>query len=106
MLVFAAALTGCRLTHTLLSHHLDLDPCDDMWREKNASMNPASNYGRVEHKIIFELVWDIVPHIVFQGATNEFTRTPVAVAEVNEREPARKEHTARSSRGCCLAPKR
>ncbi len=70
VLVFVAGLDNCRLTHSLLGELLDLDPFDDMWTEKNASMNPASNYGRIEHKIIYELLWDIVPHFVYQSNVN------------------------------------
>lgn len=53
-------------------------------------MNPASNYGRMEHKIIFELLWDIVPHFVFNGEANEFTRTPLPIAESIARDHAPK----------------
>lgn len=38
--------------------------------EQNGSMNPASNYGRIEHKIIFEVLSDLTTNFAYNFAAN------------------------------------
>eukprot|EP00055_Hartaetosiga_balthica_P012544 m.61242 g.61242 ORF g.61242 m.61242 type:complete len:1371 (+) comp7987_c0_seq1:100-4212(+) len=78
-----------RETHKHLSAYLDLIPFSDLFQEQNHSMNPASNYGRIEYRIMLEVLYDLSPHYVFNGATNEFTKAVRPVPSEMERETAK-----------------
>lgn len=47
----------------------------------------ASHYGRMEHKIIFELLFDFIPNFCYSAGSARFTRTPITFAEQVERSP-------------------
>ena len=35
--------------------------------ERDETMNPASHHGRIAHKIIFELLYDLVPNYCYDS---------------------------------------
>lgn len=70
ILAFERMLETERLAHTLLSEHFALTPFDAILEELNGSVNPASNHGRLEHKIIFELVSDLTANFAFDSSAN------------------------------------
>lgn len=79
-------LENSRLTHSMLKKYLEIDPFEHMLTERNVSMNPASHYGRIEHKIMYELLYDFMPNYCFNSEAVEFVRTPLTFAEQIERE--------------------
>eukprot|EP01147_Barroeca_monosierra_P005755 gene5755-223_t len=74
------------MTHKLMSEYFTLTPFKDMLDEQNGSMNPASNYGRIEHKIIFEVLSDLTTNFAYNFAANEFRRPALVFAEQQERD--------------------
>jgi hypothetical protein len=79
-------LENCRQTHIVLSRYIAMDPFSRIMAERNRSMDPASHYGRIEHKILFEILFDLIPHYCFHSLSQEFTRTLLPMAEVIERD--------------------
>ncbi|EGD74766.1 hypothetical protein PTSG_07003 [Salpingoeca rosetta] len=90
IVAFERALEIERLAHKFMSEHFSLTPFEDMLEEQNGSVNPASNHGRIEHKIIFELLSDLTANFAFDSATNEFFRPALVFADQQERDPATK----------------
>eukprot|EP00056_Hartaetosiga_gracilis_P000791 m.40491 g.40491 ORF g.40491 m.40491 type:complete len:1374 (+) comp10358_c0_seq1:113-4234(+) len=78
-----------RETHRNLSNLLNIIAFDDLFEEQNHSVNPASNNGRIESRIMLEVLYDLSPNYVFSGSTNEFTKAIRPVPNEMEREPVK-----------------
>ncbi|EDQ89698.1 uncharacterized protein MONBRDRAFT_32353 [Monosiga brevicollis MX1] len=60
-----------RLTHQLLSHHLSLDPFDELYAEANDS---ATGLGKIRLHVFSELCLDVIPNYCYNTATRRFVR--------------------------------
>eukprot|EP00052_Salpingoeca_macrocollata_P011587 m.89408 g.89408 ORF g.89408 m.89408 type:complete len:1357 (+) comp18120_c0_seq1:24-4094(+) len=87
VIALESMLETCRHAHKTLSEFLDIDSFQHMLAERNHSMDPSSHYGRIEHKIIFELLYDFMPHFCYNSLSQEFTRTKLPLADLIERDP-------------------
>ncbi|KAL5460570.1 hypothetical protein EMCRGX_G034022 [Ephydatia muelleri] len=82
------SLDICRLTHQLLSQHVQLDPFNAMYHEANQSV--STPHGRITLHIFWELSFDFIPHFCYNSSTDRFIRGTVSFAETIEREAAPK----------------
>lgn len=83
-------LDASRLTHSLLSEHLELDPFDDMFAEVNDENSLFKTNGRIVSHIIQELVYDVFPNFGYNTLTNRFVRCSEAQPEDVQRIPVTK----------------
>jgi len=79
-------LNTVRLTHTLLSEYLQLDPWDSILAEVNESTSLVSFHGRIVLHVIFELVYDFGPNWNFNSITSRFIRPPLVFTDEVPRE--------------------
>ena len=67
-----------KLTHKLLSKHLELDPFENMLSEVNSIIGGSAgleNATRIEYHIIDKLLSDFIPYYNYNSITQRFVRT-------------------------------
>jgi cytoplasmic FMR1 interacting protein len=85
--VYEDLLENNRLTHSLLSEQLKLDPFEEMLAEKSGSVNnPILN--RVTMTIFAEICTDVIPNFAFNSGSQRFVR-PAHAPEFGDGEPQR-----------------
>ena len=57
-----------RLTHSLLSEHITLDPYTAMYQEANQAI--SSPHGRISLHIFWELHYDFLPNFCYNSTTD------------------------------------
>lgn len=75
-----------RLTHSLLSTHLSLDPFSDLLQEANEAV--TTPYGRISLHVFAELTVDIMPNWAYSTTTRRFT-VPELAPTFGDGEPTR-----------------
>ena len=71
-LEFKMMLQNVKLTHAMLSEHLDLDPWEVLWDEANNNTTVGRFQTRVAQHVFTEVLMDILPRHVFNSMTNRF----------------------------------
>lgn len=69
-------LENIRITHSLLSAHLQLDSFESMLKENNDDISVASFQGRIAVCALSELISDLLPNWVYNSGTRRFVPQP------------------------------
>ncbi|KAJ3262628.1 Cytoplasmic FMR1-interacting protein 2 [Boothiomyces macroporosus] len=78
---FECLLESSRLTHLLLSEHLDLEPFEELLKEINECVTPGETNGRILTHITQEIIRDIIPNYCFNNTSMKFVKSSVFYAE-------------------------
>jgi cytoplasmic FMR1 interacting protein len=62
-------LQNVKMTHELLSEHLNLDPFDEMFKELNDDNALGQFRGRIVFHVFSELLSDLLPNFNYNSAT-------------------------------------
>ncbi|KAL5032354.1 hypothetical protein BDV3_000939 [Batrachochytrium dendrobatidis] len=66
-----------RLTHELISKHIELERFEDIMAECDDSLSLSASNGRIMSHVIHELVNDFIPNFCYNSVTQRFMRSPV-----------------------------
>ncbi|KAJ1343340.1 hypothetical protein BSLG_002366 [Batrachochytrium salamandrivorans] len=70
-------LNSARLTHSILSKHMELESFKDLLAECDDSLSLSASNGRIVSHVIHELVKDFIPNFCYNSITQRFIRSPV-----------------------------
>eukprot|EP00163_Fabomonas_tropica_P004632 TRINITY_DN1407_c0_g1_i1.p1 TRINITY_DN1407_c0_g1~~TRINITY_DN1407_c0_g1_i1.p1 ORF type:complete len:1349 (+),score=375.75 TRINITY_DN1407_c0_g1_i1:400-4047(+) len=78
-------LSQIKLTHKLISEHVEIDSYDAIFNEVNDSTSLVSFHGRIVIHALGELVNDLFPNYIYNGTTQRFVQAPYTFTDPVER---------------------
>jgi cytoplasmic FMR1 interacting protein len=85
---FKALLDNVRLTHELVSEHLNIDPFQSLLAEENANTYIGRFQGRIFSHVFSEMVEDILKNYIWNSTTRRFVESPILASKTYRKKGA------------------